>query len=80
MTVRKQLAYFSEAGLARGKDTMERFWRGAVAVIEGWQCERLPDIDVDLDTLTDPKLVEVIIWTALEVKRHMDALDDVPKN
>src|SRR3990167_7604281 len=35
-TVRQQLAYFSEAGMARGKEMFERLWLGGLALAGGW--------------------------------------------
>jgi hypothetical protein len=79
-TVRQQLAYFSEAGLARGQELFERYWRGALTVIQEWKCDLLPDAHADLDTVTDMRIVEVILWAGTQVKLYMEALDNVPKN
>lgn len=80
VTVRQQLAYFSEAGRANGKEFIERLWLGARAVILDWTCPALPDLNTDLDSVTDPKTTQAIVWAALEVKRHMDNLEQIPKN
>lgn len=77
-TVRQQLAYFSEVGLAKGRELFERFWLGAKAIITEWECD-VP-LDVDIDKATDAKTAEVIIWAGLQVKIYMDGLDNVPKN
>ena len=80
VTVRQQLAYYSGAGLAVGDELFERYWQGAKAIITDWKCEALPDIHADLGSLTDPKATDVILWAGMEVKRHMESLDSVPKN
>jgi hypothetical protein len=80
VSVRQQLAYISSAGLATGNELFEKLWYGARAVVTGWKCEALPDINTDLDSITDPKATEIILWTGLEVKQYMDRLDTVPKN
>lgn len=78
-TVRMQLSYYSN--LARGSELFERYWLGALAVLENWKCERIPDpLALNLDEVTDPKITDVILWVGLEVKRRMDTLEDVPKN
>jgi hypothetical protein len=79
-SVRQQLAYFSEAGIARGQELFERYWRGALTIIQDWKCAALPDPNIDLDALDDPKATEVILWAGIAAKNHMDALDNVPKN
>ena len=78
-TVRQQLAYFSEAGMARGKEMFERLWLGALALAEGWECELLPDPKANLDELTDPKIVQLLLWAGLVVEAHMNRLEEVPK-
>ncbi len=79
VTVRQQLAYFSNTSLARGSEMYERWWLGAQALITDWQCERF-EMDVDLGSITDPKITEIVLWTSLEVRKYMDALEEVPKN
>lgn len=79
VTVRMQLAYFSEAALARGEELFVRLWEAAKAIIAEWKCEGIP-LDVDLDEATDPRATEVILWASTEVKAHMDSLERVPKN
>lgn len=81
VTVRDQLAYFSNAGLAHGKQLFERFWLGAVSIIQNWKCDLIPDIEkFDLDAATDPNITNIVIWVGMRVKEHMDSLDDIPKN
>lgn len=79
ITVRQQLAYFSEAAGARGKEWIERLWAGALTLIQDWKSEALPDPRVDLDATTDPAHTSLIIWAAFRVKAHVDALETVPK-
>lgn len=78
-TVRQQLAYFSEAGLARGRELFERYWLGARQIILEWECS-LFTLDANLDELSDPAATTVIVWAAMQVKAHMDGLESVPKN
>lgn len=81
VTVRQQLGYISEAGLARGRDLFERYWYGARNLVQNWQCELIPDpMILDLDKATDPKIAMIVTWVGIEVKGYMDRLDTLPKN
>lgn len=80
ITVRQQLEYFSLAGAAAGREMLIRYWEGAKALITDWQCELLPDMRTDLDKVTNPDVVSLIVWAGTQVKRHVNALEDVPKN
>lgn len=80
ITVRQQLAYFSEAGLAHGDELFLRLWYGARKLISDWKCEAFPDPSVNLDEVDDPRIAEVVLWAGMEVKTHMDRLDTIPKN
>jgi len=79
-TVRQQLRYFSAAAGIDPVLRMERFWAGAVQLIEKWDCALLPDYKTDIDTLTNPDQTTVIIWAGLRVKEYMDELEEIPKN
>ena len=79
ITVRQQLAYYSEAALAFGDEFLVRLWKGARTLIQDWQCEGVP-LDIDIETDTNPKAASVMIWAAMRVKNYMDSLDELPKN
>jgi len=79
LTVRQQLAYLS--AVAYPKLDFERFWAGALTVIQNWESELIPDATtLDLNQVTDPKVTELMVWTGWQVKVHMDGLEEVPKN
>lgn len=78
-TVRQQLAYFSEAGLAQGRELFERYWLAARALITEWECEACA-LDVDIDKADEPRIASVVLWAGMQVKIHMDALERIPKN
>ena len=81
ITVRQQLAYFGAAASMPGtKEMFSRYWDGAKQLIQNWKCGLLPDLNTDLDEVTNPDVTSVIVWAALEVKRKMDALEELPKN
>jgi len=80
VTVRQQLAYYSEAARAANEDLFMRLWLGARQVLDDWKCEAMPDRFADLDSVTDPRAAGAITWAAMQVKSHMDKLEQVPKN
>jgi len=80
ITVRMQMAYFSQASIRPTADLWERLWMSAKPLIEDWQCEIMPDKNTDLETLTDPQITNVIIWASAQVQGYMDGLGTVPKN
>lgn len=79
-TVRQQLEYLSLAGGAAGRKMLERYWEGAVALIQTWDCEIFPDWRVALDDVDNPDIVDVLVWAGLKVRNHINSLDNVPKN
>ena len=80
ITVRKQLAYRSARQFLSVEDTYAAHWRAALLLIEGWQCETVPDPKaLDLDAVTDPQMTYIVLWAAGEVAGHVAGLDSVPK-
>lgn len=79
-TVRQQMAYFSETARSVDRQHMERLWVAAQSLITNWKSEILSDIDANLDTIDNPKVTDVIIWASLQVKNHINSLDETPKN
>ncbi len=79
-TVRQQLEYFSKTIAFSDEDLLLRYWRGAVALIQDWSCEIMPDYKADLDTLDNPEQTQVIIWAGVQVRDHMNELENLPKN
>jgi hypothetical protein len=79
-TVRQQMIYMGKAsGLADGTYPL-RFWEGAKTLILLWECEAFPDYTVDLDSVSDPTVSDILIWAGLRVWEHMANLEDLPKN
>lgn len=80
-TVRQQMQYYSSAVFIPGSpDNLERRWNGARALILEWECEIMPDRDIDLTTVYDPKIVEVIAWAGAQTAVHLNSLEEIPKN
>lgn len=83
ITVRQQLAYYSACSGFGEDQKIERWWMGAVALIEpdSWKCELLPDIrNVSLDDLDDPNVTGIIIWASTQVRIYVSNLGTVSKN
>jgi len=79
-TVRQQMEYFSACAGAREEKLLTRFWEGAKVLVIDWNCEILPDYKKDTDDMDNPAQAELITWAALQVKAHMDSLENIPKN
>lgn len=78
-TVRQQMAYFSETTGVVNRAHLERLWFGARSMITEWQCE-LFEKDIDLDKVDDPRITEIILWAAVQVKTHLNSVTETPKN
>jgi hypothetical protein len=79
-TVKQQLKWFGAAMGYNKEDTWIRNWEGAKQLIQTWQCDILPDYQIDLDTITDPSQREIVIFVGLETVKFMNLLEDIPKN
>lgn len=80
-TVRQQMTYMSEAAFAFGKQRFEQYWLGAVAIVQDWKCDLVPDpARLNLDEATDPRVADIVMWVGWEVKEYITRLDNVPKN
>jgi hypothetical protein len=79
-TVRQQLAYNWIIATENEADGMGKHWRAAQPLITGWKCETLPDVKVNLDTVTDTAITTIISWAALSVFQRMTSLEDIPPN
>lgn len=80
ITVRQQLAYLSDVTAQRGNNQIEKMWIAARGLITEWECNDFPDMDMDLDKTYDPRVTDILVWSALEVKKHINALENIPKN
>lgn len=80
ITVRQQLAFLSEASSVRNADLMDNLWKASKPLIQEWECEHLPDKDVNLDDIYSPRAADVITWASLQVRNYMQRMDEIPKN
>lgn len=77
-TVRQQMAYYSEATGVTSRAHLERLWLGTRTLIVNWECE-LFQFDVDLDTVDDPRIMDIMLWAAVRVRDHLNKLGELPK-
>jgi len=80
ITVRNQLLFYSLIGESEGPDKYEGYWAAAKMLIEDWECKRLPETNVDLGKIEDPKITSIILWVGTQVLSYMANLGDVSKN
>lgn len=79
-TVRQQLRYMGAAVSLGGEDLFLAFWRGALTMIEDWECELVTDPrKLDLDTVQDLRITELVTWVGLRVREYVTSLDELPK-
>ncbi len=55
-------------------------WEMAKSLIEEWESEALPDINADLNEITDPRAARIIEWAGVMVSSYRRSLDTVSKN
>ena len=80
-TVREQMRYFSTVRFTANPDRLECQWAAATALIREWKCARLPVLEaIDLDALTDPTDLNILVWASTQTVILMNDLEDVPKN
>ena len=81
ITVRKQLAFYSAASAFSGEMQYGRYWAAAMAVIENWKSELIPDpAKLDMDDESNPSIATAIIWVSNTAIAHLNRLEAVPKN
>jgi len=80
-TIRQLMAYDGFEFL-RGRQMYERFWDAARTVMQDWECELLPDIEISLDEAGTEEQLEIIKWACLLVWdwRYKFKQDQLPKN
>jgi hypothetical protein len=54
-------------------------WIAAREVIEEWECEVLPDLNLETDTISGEQL-RVIAWVGLQIENFVLDLTRIPKN
>lgn len=81
LTVRQQLRFRSSIFLADDRDKYERFWNGAVELIDNWECELIPNLKtLDLDKETNMQITQIVQFVGNTVAGHMTTIGAVPKN
>jgi hypothetical protein len=54
-------------------------WLAARAIIKDWECETLPDLNLEAKEISDEQL-RVIAWVGLQVENFVLDLTRIPKN
>lgn len=82
ITVGDQLRYKGRvyAYGANVEDIYLRYWAGARGIVQNWQCEAMPDLVSDVETIETPAAADVIFWVGNVVAGHMATLGTVEKN
>ena len=57
-----------------------KLWEMAKVLIDEWESEALPDMNADLNEITDSRAAQIIEWASLIVSGYRRNLDAVPKN
>ncbi len=78
-TVKQQLVYFSRYADTRAEPMYLRLWYSAAILITEWQCAALPDLNIDLDQITDPDATDAIMWAGNTVLKYINDLEALPK-
>ena len=79
-TVGQQLAYYSLYRKPFTEGWIEAQWKALVAILTDWKVPNLPDPHVDLETVEDPEVAQIIIWVVTNAMEHMAGLDNIPKD
>lgn len=81
ITIRQQIAYWSIFGDAFGETSYMRYWMAMLPIIENWECAFIDDPqEIDMDSETDPRIAQAIVWCANKSLEHMQGLGNIPKN
>lgn len=80
VTVREQLKYFDAVTRVPEHERFIKYWEGAKLLITKWQCPAMPDMNADIDGISDPQATSAIVWAGVMVKMHIDKLTAIPKN
>lgn len=79
-TVIQIVRYDSALMSARDDPAFLALWNAAKTVITKWECAVMPDITVNLNTLTGLDTALVVEGVGVSVSAWRRALDTVPKN
>jgi hypothetical protein len=84
LTVRQHLRYSSLVAGSDKEDLAERYFDGAKILVVDWECPKLPRLDdVNFEQPLNAELsalvADIIIWVSMEVRAHINALDNIPK-
>jgi len=79
-TVLQIVTYDSKQYELKELPALVLLWEMAKTLIEEWESEAMPDLDANLEELTDPRAARVIEWANNLTANHRRSLDNIPKN
>jgi len=79
-TVRQQMTFQDAISRKDGYLRSEFYWRGAISLIDEWECESFPDPRVSLDEVDNRSILSIINWASTQVLLHVTGLEDISKN
>ena len=79
-TVLQIVTYDSKQYELKESPALILLWEMAKTLITEWESEALPEMDVDLGEVTDPRAARVIEWATNLIANHRRSLDLIPKN
>lgn len=65
---------------ANDKGAILNLWEMAKVFITEWECESLPDMNANLNEVTDARAARVIEWAGVTVSAYRRSLDAISKN
>jgi len=65
---------------ANDKGAILNLWEMAKILITEWECESLPDMNANLNEVTDARAARMIEWAGVTVSAYRRSLDAISKN
>ena len=80
-TVRQQMRWKAQVAFAEdAAEVYEVMWERCFNLVEDWESDLIPEPgEVDLDTETDTRVAEAVMWVAGQIWAHMNGLDEIEK-
>jgi len=79
LTVRQRMEYSAAVLYNQDKNgIMVALWEAAKLLITDWQCD-VP-LDVDLDSIADPRTADVLMWAGMQTYLHVRGLTEPDPN
>jgi hypothetical protein len=80
ISVHQQQIYAGAATYFDSADWVAKRWEAAKTLIIDWECELLPELNTDLNTVYDVGILDITQWVGLKVMAYMNSLENTAKN